>query len=78
MKKKWLKKYGKLVSWERKEDGLLFLHGYYLLAVLNITLPQANTQKNEMAANLESTSPSQQAKKVADKEFPATSGTPPC
>ncbi|MDR7238933.1 MMPL family transporter [Neobacillus drentensis] len=75
MKKKWLKIYGNTVSGKKGRWVVIFTW-LLLAAVLNMTLPQANTQKNEMAANLESTSPSQQAKKVADMEFPATSGIP--
>lgn len=75
MKQKWLKIYGNTVS-GKKGRWVVLITWLLLAAVINMALPQANSQKNEMAANLESTSPSQQAKKVAEKEFPATSGTP--
>lgn len=75
MEKKWFKKYGNAVS-GKKGRWIVLITWLLLVAVLNVTLPQADSQKNEMAHNLESQSPSQQAKKVAEKEFPATSGTP--
>ncbi|SMQ66264.1 MMPL family protein [Bacillus sp. OV166] len=75
MEKKWFKMYGNAVS-GKKGRWIVLITWLLLVAVLNVTLPQADSQKNEMAQNLESHSPSQQAKKVAEKEFPATSGTP--
>jgi len=75
LEKQWFKKYGNAVS-GKKGRWIVLITWLILAAVLNATLPQANSQKNEMAKNLESTTPSQQAKIVAEKEFPTTSGTP--
>ncbi|WP_059172648.1 MMPL family transporter [Bacillus sp. FJAT-27445] len=47
-----------------------------LLAILNFVFPQANSQKTETAGDLEKTAPSQLAKAIADKEFPADKGIP--
>ncbi|MEH7306176.1 MMPL family transporter [Neobacillus drentensis] len=75
MEKQWVKRYGNAVSGKKGRWIVLFF--WLLLAVvLNGTLPQANSQKNEMASNLDSSTPSQQAKIVAEQEFPSTSGTP--
>ncbi|MEH7072483.1 MMPL family transporter [Neobacillus drentensis] len=75
MKNQWFKTYGNAIS-GKKGRWFVLVVWLLLAAVLNMVLPQANSQKNEMAFNLELTSPSQQAKKVAEKEFPTTSGTP--
>ncbi|MCL6573572.1 MAG: MMPL family transporter, partial [Bacillus sp. (in: Bacteria)] len=75
MNKQWMKKYGEIISGKRGRWIVLFTW-LLLAAVLNGTLPQANSQTNEMAANLEQESPSQQAKMIGAKEFPANSGTP--
>lgn len=75
MGKKWFEKYNSAVS-GKKGRWIVLLSWLLLAAVLNVTLPQANSQKNELAPNLETKSPSQQAKKIAEKEFPSTSGTP--
>ncbi|PKG23478.1 MMPL family transporter [Niallia nealsonii] len=47
-----------------------------LVALLSIFLPQASEQKNEMAKNLSADAPSQEAAKIAEKEFPNEQGTP--
>lgn len=47
-----------------------------VLLILNIAFPQANSQKTETAGELKSSSPSQQANKIAGKEFPSDKGTP--
>jgi putative drug exporter of the RND superfamily len=75
MKKKWIEKYGEAIS-GKKGRWIVLIIWLVLAAVLNFTLPQANSQKNELAPNLEAKAPSQQAKAKAEKEFPATSGTP--
>ncbi len=75
MKKSWFEKYRETVSGKKSKWVILFAW-LLLAAVLNITLPQANTQKNDLAANLPSTTMSQQAKKLIEKEFSAESGTP--
>lgn len=75
MKKTWFEKYGEAVSGKK---GRWFILAAWLLiaAVLNMTLPQASTQKNELAPNLPETSMSQQAKKIVEREFATDSGTP--
>ncbi|MEH7439562.1 MMPL family transporter [Neobacillus drentensis] len=75
MEKKWIERYGNAVS-GKKGRWLVLLAWIVLAAVLNVTLPQANSQKNEMAPNLEEETWSEQANKIAEKEFPASSGTP--
>lgn len=75
LKKRWFKKYSNAVS-GKKGRWIVLLIWLLLAAVLNVILPQADSQKNEMASNLNSTTPSQQAKMIAEKEFPSTSGTP--
>ena len=75
MDKKWIERYGNAVS-GKKGRWLVLLAWIVLAAVLNVTLPQANSQKNEMAPNLEEETWSEQANKIAEKEFPASSGTP--
>lgn len=47
-----------------------------LVLVLSLTLPQASSQKNELAANLSENSPSQEAEAIINKEFPNEQGTP--
>ncbi|WP_437829417.1 MMPL family transporter [Niallia taxi] len=47
-----------------------------LVLVLSLTLPQASSQKNELAANLSEDSPSQEAEAIINKEFPNEQGTP--
>ncbi|WML57290.1 MMPL family transporter [Neobacillus sp. PS2-9] len=75
MEKKWIKNYGNAVS-GKKGRWIVLLAWLVLAAVLNVTLPQANSQKNEMAPNLAEETWSEQANKIAEKEFPASSGTP--
>jgi putative drug exporter of the RND superfamily len=75
MEKKWYEKYGEMVS-GKKGRWIILIAWLLIAAILNGTLPQANTQKNEKAPNLESTLPSQQAKKIADREFTINSGVP--
>ncbi|WML43218.1 MMPL family transporter [Neobacillus sp. PS3-40] len=75
VKKKWFEKYGEVVS-GKKGRWLILISWLLLAAILNGILPQANAQKNELAPNLQSSSPSQQAKKIADREFSTNSGTP--
>ncbi|MBV7508140.1 MMPL family transporter [Bacillus sp. sid0103] len=75
MEKQWVKMYGNAVS-GKKGRWIVLLIWLLLATVLNGTLPQANSQKNEMASNLETSTPSQQAKIIAEKEFPSTSGIP--
>jgi putative drug exporter of the RND superfamily len=75
LEKKWIKNYGNAVS-GKKGRWIVLLAWLVLAAVLNMTLPQANSQKNEMAPNLAEETWSEQANKIAEKEFPASSGTP--
>ncbi|WP_413302379.1 MMPL family transporter [Bacillus sp. 1P10SD] len=75
MEKKWIERYGNAVS-GKKGRWIVLLAWLVLAAVLNVTLPQANSQKNEMAPNLEKETWSEQANIIAEKEFPASSGTP--
>ena len=75
MKKKWLENYSEAIS-GKKGRWIVVIIWLLLAGILNFTLPQANSQKNELAPNLETKAPSQQAKVKAEKEFPATSGTP--
>jgi putative drug exporter of the RND superfamily len=75
MKKKWIEKYGEAIS-GKKGKWIVVIIWLLLTAVLNFTLPQANSQKNELAPNLDTKAPSQQAKSLAEKEFPEVSGTP--
>ncbi|MDR6124706.1 RND superfamily putative drug exporter [Bacillus sp. SLBN-46] len=70
-----MENYGNAVS-GKKGRWIVLLAWLVLAAVLNVTLPQANSQKNEMAPNLEEETWSEQANKIAEKEFPASSGTP--
>jgi putative drug exporter of the RND superfamily len=75
LEKKWIENYGNAVS-GKKGRWIVLLAWLVLAAVLNVTLPQANSQKNEMAPNLAEETWSEQANKIAEKEFPASSGTP--
>ncbi|MGG3560203.1 MMPL family transporter [Neobacillus rhizosphaerae] len=75
MEKKWIERYGNAVS-GKKGRWIVLLAWLVLAAVLNVTLPQANSQKNEMAPNLEEETWSEQANNIAEKEFPSSSGTP--
>jgi putative drug exporter of the RND superfamily len=75
MGKKWFEYYNNAVS-GKKGRWIVLIAWLVLAAVLNVILPQANSQKNELAPNLETKTPSQQAKIIAEKEFPASSGTP--
>jgi putative drug exporter of the RND superfamily len=47
-----------------------------LALMLNMIFPQANSQKNDRAANLPSDTPSQQAQQIIDKEFSKGAGIP--
>ncbi|MDP4083711.1 MAG: MMPL family transporter [Bacillota bacterium] len=75
MRKNWLEKVGEIVS-GKKGRWIIVICWLVIAAIVNISFPQASKEKNDLAANLVSTSPSQQAKKVADKEFSTNSGTP--
>ncbi|HEY2422358.1 MAG TPA: MMPL family transporter [Neobacillus sp.] len=75
MNKKWLEKYGEAIT-GKKGRWIVLITWVLLAAILNIALPQASSQKNELAGNLAATTPSQQAKVLAAKEFPANTGTP--
>lgn len=75
MEKKWIEKFGNTIS--GKKGRWIVLFAWLILAtVLNVTLPQANSQKNEMAPNLAKDTWSEQANSVAEREFPSSSGTP--
>lgn len=75
MKKKWIDKYGEAIS-GKKGRWIVLLTWLILATILNVALPQASSQKNELAPNLGPNTPSRQAKEVADREFPSNSGTP--
>lgn len=75
MEKKWYQTFGEGIT-GKKGRWVVLLAWLLLAAVLNMTLPQANSQKNELALNLESSLPSQQAKDMVNKEFSSDSGTP--
>jgi putative drug exporter of the RND superfamily len=75
MKKKWYERYGEVVS-GKKGRWMILIVWILLAGVLNGVFPQANSQKNELAPNLESTLPSQEAKKLANEEYTANSGVP--
>jgi len=47
-----------------------------LVALLNMTLPQANSQKDNAQSNFDSSKPSVQAEKLLEEHFPSGSGVP--
>ncbi|WML49048.1 MMPL family transporter [Neobacillus sp. PS3-34] len=47
-----------------------------VVVLLNALFPQANTQENNLAANLKNQQPSVEAQKLAEKEFPSGTGKP--
>lgn len=75
MIKIWFEKFGEFIS-EKKGRWIVLISWILLAAILNFTLPQASTQKNDLAPNLSQNTPSQQAKKLAEKEFSSNSGIP--
>jgi RND superfamily putative drug exporter len=75
MDKDLIGKYGQLVGGKRGR-WITLLVWLILLAVLNMTLPQASTQKNDTARNLSSELPSQKAKEISGKYFSNGTGTP--
>jgi putative drug exporter of the RND superfamily len=74
MKKTWFERYQNAVSGKGK--WIIVITWILLAGLLNGLLPQANTQKNELAPNLDASSPSQKAKELLDKEFPSNTGSP--
>lgn len=75
MKKTWFEKFIEAVS-GRKSRWIILISWLLIAAILNMSLPQANSQKNELAPNLPDSSLSQQARKIVDKEFTSDAGTP--
>ncbi|AGK52128.1 MMPL family transporter [Bacillus sp. 1NLA3E] len=75
MKTPLFEKFGEMVS-GRKGRWVTLLVWVIIAIALNFSLPQASTQKNDRAENLESTTPSQQAQQLTDKEFSSGTGTP--
>jgi RND superfamily putative drug exporter len=68
-------KYSNLVG-GKKGRWVTLLIWLVLVAVLNMTLPQASSQKNDLARNLAIETPSQQAKALSEKYFSSGMGTP--
>ncbi|RDI41909.1 MMPL family transporter [Falsibacillus pallidus] len=75
MKTSWFEKYGNWVS-SKKGKWITLVVWILILAAVNLTLPQASSQKNDLAANLSSSKPSVEAQKLAEKEFPSGDGKP--
>ncbi|RLQ94076.1 MMPL family transporter [Falsibacillus albus] len=75
MKTTWFSKYGKWIS-STKGKWITLAAWLIILAVVNVTLPQAQSQKDDLAANLSDSKPSVQAQKLAEKEFPSGDGKP--
>ncbi len=75
MERSWFKRYSSFVS-GKKGRWLTVIIWVVLLAVVNLSFPQANTQSDDTAPNFDRHTPSVQAQKLADKEFPSGSGIP--
>lgn len=60
----------------KKGSWLSLLFWLLLVVVLSLSLPQASSQKNELARNLSLESPSQEADAIANEEFSNQQGTP--
>lgn len=60
----------------KKGSWLSLLFWLLLVVVLSLSLPQASSQKNELARNLSLESPSQEADAIAKEEFSNQQGTP--
>ncbi|MDF2606657.1 MAG: hypothetical protein K0S34_852 [Bacillales bacterium] len=68
-------KYGELVG-GRRGRWITLAIWLILLAVLNLTLTQASTQKNDTARNLSNDMPSQKAQAISENYFSDGTGTP--
>ncbi|WP_026576444.1 MMPL family transporter [Bacillus sp. UNC438CL73TsuS30] len=75
MKKNWLMRWGELVS-GKKGRWITILIWVFAIILLNITLPQANSQKNERADLFLEKVDSQKAKEIIEKNFGNKTGTP--
>ncbi|OIK13279.1 hypothetical protein BIV60_14425 [Bacillus sp. MUM 116] len=75
MKQNWLSRWGELVS-GKKGRWITILIWMFVILLLNITLPQANLQKNERADVFLKKVDSQKAKEIIDKNFGSSNGNP--
>ena len=73
--KNFIHRYFAFVS-SKKGKWLTLIAWILIVGVLSATLPQASSQKNDLAQTIPTDSPSQQAEELMNKEFPNEQGTP--
>ncbi|MFD2444803.1 MMPL family transporter [Bacillus sp. CGMCC 1.16607] len=71
----WIDSYGDFVS-GRKGRWIIVFVWVFCILLLNLTLPQASSQKNERADIFLKENDSMKAKEIIEKEFGANTGTP--